>query len=73
LVGKIGKNQDRISKLAQTHCSLSDESIITVKNLESRIGYLEGNVHAIQILSKDENIKDLKAYINEETRKIMIL
>ncbi|MGE9640834.1 hypothetical protein ACQP3J_27690, partial [Escherichia coli] len=73
LNGKLAKNQDRISELAQAIRSMSDDSTSTGQKLESRIGYLEGNFHDIQILSKDENIKGLKAYINEETRKNMLL
>ncbi|ERE73492.1 Retroviral nucleocapsid protein Gag containing protein [Cricetulus griseus] len=70
LDAKIAYNQNKIGDLAQTICSMSDISIATGQKLESRIGYLESNLQAIQILSKDENIKCLETYINEQNKKI---
>ncbi|ERE68429.1 putative Gag polyprotein [Cricetulus griseus] len=70
LDARIANNQHRIGDLAQTIRSMSDISTVTGQKLESRIGYLEGNAHAIQRLSKEENIKGLEAHSDEEIRKL---
>ncbi|ERE83722.1 ribosome production factor 1-like protein [Cricetulus griseus] len=67
---KIANNQNIIGDLAQIIHSMSDGSTVTGQKLESRIGYLEGNLHAIQMLSKEENIKGLEAQVDEEIRKL---
>lgn len=70
LNGEIAENQDRIIDLAQTILSMTDGSTATGQKLESGFGYLESNLHTIQIQYKDENIIGLEAHRNEETRKL---
>lgn len=41
-----------------------------MSDTNDRTLFLEGNLHAIQIISKDENIKSLESYMNEENKKL---
>ena len=73
LNAKIARNCDRISDLEQAVSSMSEESTTADDKLESRIGYLEGSLHVIQILSKDENMKESEAQADVKYRNLLIL
>ncbi|ERE71603.1 ribosome production factor 1-like protein [Cricetulus griseus] len=67
---KIARNRDRFSDLAQAISTMSEESTTEDDRLDSRIGYLEDSLHAIQILSKDENMKELEAQVDVKIQKL---
>lgn len=61
------KLEHKIEILTEKLCSMSD----TNDKLADRTLFLEVNLYAIQIISKDENIKYLESYINEENKKLI--
>ncbi|MGE9501588.1 hypothetical protein ACQP3D_24525 [Escherichia coli] len=61
--------QYRADRLHRSIRSIAEDSKSANHDLESRLQYLEGSFHAIQMLSKDEHIKDLEKRVEEQLKQ----
>ncbi|ERE73704.1 Apolipoprotein/apolipophorin containing protein [Cricetulus griseus] len=57
--------QYRTDRLHRSIRSIAEDSKSANHDLESRLQYLEGSFHGIQMLPKDDCIKDLEKHVNE--------
>ncbi|MGE9804163.1 hypothetical protein ACQP3L_26470, partial [Escherichia coli] len=58
--------QYRADRLHRSIQSIAKDSKSANHDLESRLQYLEGSFHAIQMLPKDDRIKDLEKHVDEQ-------
>ncbi|ERE82209.1 Retroviral nucleocapsid protein Gag containing protein [Cricetulus griseus] len=58
--------QYRANRLHRSIQSIAEDSKSANRDLKSRLQYLEGSFHAIQMLPKDDRIKDLEKHVNDQ-------
>lgn len=63
---KLQRLEHKIEMLAEKNCSMSESN----GKLTDRISFVEGSLHAIEVLAKDENIRNLESHVNDECKKM---